>query len=123
MDMERALTIIQALADGYDPRTGEMFPVDSPYQFGDVVRALQIAVSSVERQAQYERKRAMTRPASGTAWTQSEEEQLLKLFHEGRTTREMADIHKRSMTAISARLTKLGLIDEATTWYVSGKVD
>ena len=32
MDTERAIEIVQALADGVDPYSGERFPSDSPYQ-------------------------------------------------------------------------------------------
>lgn len=40
MELDRAKEIIQALADGVDPYTGERFPADGPYQRADTVRAL-----------------------------------------------------------------------------------
>lgn len=39
-DKECSLEILQALADGVDPVSGEMFPPDSPYQQPEVIRAL-----------------------------------------------------------------------------------
>ncbi|MGB8489821.1 MAG: hypothetical protein WCE64_02065 [Bacteroidales bacterium] len=39
MDKLKAITIIEALANGTDPMTGEVFPSDSPYQQVEVVRA------------------------------------------------------------------------------------
>ncbi|EPA0960909.1 hypothetical protein ACQZVH_004320 [Vibrio parahaemolyticus] len=40
MDQEKAYSIIDALANGIDPNTGEYFPEDSPYNHPDVIRAL-----------------------------------------------------------------------------------
>lgn len=40
MDQEKAYSIIDALANGIDPNTGEYFPEDSPYNNPDVIRAL-----------------------------------------------------------------------------------
>lgn len=40
MDQEKAYSIIDALASGIDPNTGECFPEDSPYNNPDVIRAL-----------------------------------------------------------------------------------
>ena len=40
MEPERATEIVQSLADGVDPFTGERFPSDSPYQQADTVRML-----------------------------------------------------------------------------------
>jgi hypothetical protein len=35
MKLDRAKEIVQALADGVDPYTGERFPADGPYQRAD----------------------------------------------------------------------------------------
>lgn len=40
MDHEKAYTIIDSLANGVDPTTGECFPEDSPYNNSDIIRAL-----------------------------------------------------------------------------------
>lgn len=40
MDQESAYSIIDALANGIDPNTGECFADDSPYNNPDVIRAL-----------------------------------------------------------------------------------
>lgn len=43
MKIERAIEIIQKLADGIDPHTGKSFMTPNPYQHPDVIRALHIA--------------------------------------------------------------------------------
>jgi len=72
MEKQTALHIIQALAQGIDPHSGEAFPTDSPYQHPDTVRALFQAV-----QALTEPSAARPRPATphgaptnaGKPWT------------------------------------------------------
>ncbi len=49
MQLNRAKEIIQALADGVDPYTGEYFPADGPYQRADTVRALHVALEVIEK--------------------------------------------------------------------------
>jgi|GEM_PF-2048357 len=43
-----ALLILQRLAEGIDPQTGEIFPADSPYQRPQTVRALDVAISALQ---------------------------------------------------------------------------
>ncbi len=50
-------------------------------------------------------------PRAFEKWSKSEEEQLVQLFHSGKSVTEIADIHKRKRGAIRTRLKKLGLID------------
>jgi hypothetical protein len=48
METNQAAEIIQQLADGVNPCTGERFPPDSPYQQADTVRALYLALEGLE---------------------------------------------------------------------------
>jgi hypothetical protein len=48
MEKEQALRILNALANGVHPATGEKFAADSPYQHPDTVRALFEAMRAVE---------------------------------------------------------------------------
>ncbi|EGU61756.1 hypothetical protein VINI7043_21551 [Vibrio nigripulchritudo ATCC 27043] len=38
--MDRHLEIVEALANGINPQTGEVLPSESPYNSPDVIRAL-----------------------------------------------------------------------------------
>lgn len=49
MEAKRAIAILKTLVDGVDPRTGAIFPMDSPYQDSDVVRALYAAIDTLGR--------------------------------------------------------------------------
>ncbi|MDP1717493.1 MAG: hypothetical protein Q8L40_05405 [Burkholderiales bacterium] len=118
MDREHTLRILNALAGGVDPATGEQFSADSPYQHPDTVRALFDAVRAIEGgrapapAAAVERKPAAPpQSGAGSRWTSEEEQRLAAGFDSGKTVNELAKSHSRTTMAIEARLLKLGRID------------
>ena len=48
MEREQALRILNALANGVHPATGEQFGSDSPYQHPDTVRALYESIRAMQ---------------------------------------------------------------------------
>ena len=125
MNKEQTLRILNALANGIHPATGEKFGADSPYQHPDTVRALFEAMRAVEGAGQAapapssastsasaaERRPAMPDSGSGSRWTSEEEQRLVSSFDTGRTVDELARAHNRSRAAIEARLVRLGKMD------------
>ena len=115
MDKEQALKILNALANGVHPATGEVFAADSAYQHPDTVRALFEAVRALEGSrpaAAGGERRTGDMPANTfVRWTAEEEERLAAGFDAGRSSAELARLHNRSRAAIEARLLKLGKID------------
>ena len=115
MEKEHALKILNALANGVHPATGEVFAADSAYQHPDTVRALFEAVRALEggRSAagSNERKTGDMPANTFVRWTPDEEERLAAGFDAGRSSAELARLHNRSRAAIEARLLKLGKID------------
>ena len=119
MDNETTLRILNALANGVHPATGETFGADSPYQHPDTVRALFEAMRAVEGAhlpapapaAAPERRPALPESGSGSRWTTDEEQRLAGAFDAGRTVDELAKAHNRSRAAIEARLVRLGKMD------------
>lgn len=113
MDRELALKIVNALANGVHPATGEVFAADSPYQHPDTVRALTAAARALEGGAQPapERRNGEVPANTFVRWTPEEEDRLAAGFDAGRTSAELARVHNRSRAAIEARLLKLGKID------------
>ena len=117
MEREHTLKILNALANGIHPATGEKFAADSPYQHPDTVRALFDAVRAVEGgkapppAAGGERKAELPQSGSGSRWTPEEESRLAGAFDAGRTVDELARSHNRSRAAIEARLVRLGKMD------------
>lgn len=116
MEKVETLTILNALANGIHPATGQQFPADSPYQHPDTVRALFAAVRALEQPHTDTPPPAKPRSASapaniGSRWTPEEEQRLAAAFDAGKRVSELATLHARSIAAIEARLLKLGKID------------
>lgn len=109
MDENKAYTIVSALANGVNPLTGELFPLDSPYQSADVIRALYSAVRALEAGTR-RRARAQSSVLSnaGKPWTEDEDRQLLSDFDSGRPLAELAQEHGRTRGGIQARLVRHG---------------
>lgn len=117
MDHAEALNIVSTLANGVNPITGEVFPSDSPYQSSEIVRALFVAARALEGVAtrtsaptREARLRSGTLPNVGKPWTAEEDDQLIAEFDRGRSPRELATAHGRTLAGIEARLEKLGRI-------------
>lgn len=116
MDKAQAVKILNALANGVHPATGEVFAPDSAYQHPDTVRALVEAVRAIEGHAAPAAVKTEHRTGEAPAntflrWTPEEEERLAAGFDAGRSSAELAKLHNRSRAAIEARLLKLGKID------------
>lgn len=111
MEREQTLRILNALANGVHPATGEQFGADSPYQHPDTVRALFEAVRALESGPARapSQQRAGSMPGNtGLRWTREEEERLAFAFDAGKSVDELARAHNRTRAGIEARLVKLG---------------
>ena len=108
MDTSRALEIVRALGDGVHPFTGETFPMGSPYQHPEVVRALFKAVYALQVLRQREKRQVGVPEHAGKAWSKEEDAELLAAVDAGVTLSDLAERHKRTSAAIQARLLKLG---------------
>ena len=111
MDREQALKILNALANGVHPATGEVFAADSAYQRPLVVRALYEAAAALERMERFERRKAQMPAKTGEPWSEDEDRKLLAGFDAGRALQELAAAHERTMGAVRARLLKYGRIN------------
>jgi hypothetical protein len=122
MEREQTLRILNALANGVHPATGEQFAADGPYQHPDTVRALFQAMRAVEGSSVTAavappatpapaRKPALPQTGSGSRWSAEEEQRLASAFDAGRTVDELARAHGRSRAGIEARLVRLGKMD------------
>jgi hypothetical protein len=102
--------IINALANGADPYTGEILPNNSPYQNPETVRALFHALKGLKILDSRE-KRAKTLPRNaGKAWSEEEDQQLINSFEAGVMIKDLSTQHGRTQGAIQSRLVKLGKI-------------
>lgn len=108
METRDALRVIQSLADGVNPHTGELFSEDSPYQHPQVVRALFAAVGALQRLEDRQRREQRLPEHAGKPWDAAEDTQLSESFDAGMTVTQLAQQHRRTEGAIQLRLEKIG---------------
>ena len=111
MEPDRAIEIVQALADGVDPYSGDRFPSGSPYQQADTVGALHLALEGLTKL----RRSTARKTGPGRVWTEDEEKELLREFDDKIDVEEIAAKHDRTNGAIWARLEKLDTVSIAKT--------
>lgn len=123
--MDTHLEIIQALANGSDPMTGEVLPRCSPYNDPTVIRALFAIIEQVKnppkrmpktvkttQQRQSENLAHGLPENAGLPWTREQRDNLAARFNQGIDISVLAGEHKRTKAAITAELKKQGLIED-----------
>ena len=115
MQLQNALPIIRALADGVDPHSGAVFEEATPYAEPKTLRALFSAVELMEREVEREKRRERLPANFGKPWTSEEDMAAISEFESGLTLPEMARRHLRTQSSIRLRLEKLGKIEPTTT--------
>jgi hypothetical protein len=113
MQLDAALPIVRALADGVNPITGEAYPEHSPYAEPRTLRALYSAVDLMSREVEREKRRERLPANFGKPWTQAEDESLIGEFDGGMVMIDIARRHARTQSSIRLRLEKLGKIEPA----------
>ena len=68
MDAPSSIHIIQALANGIDPHTGEIYSADSPYQHHQTKQALLIAKQALDRMLKFEERQRNLPGNAGKTW-------------------------------------------------------
>ncbi|MBA2351451.1 MAG: hypothetical protein ACR2FI_12130 [Burkholderiales bacterium] len=114
MQTTDTMHIIQALANGTDPVTGEVFPDASPYNHPKIIRALFQTLKALEQLDERKQRQKNLPRKAGQPWLDQEDGELIKGFDAGTPIKQLAEKHDRSHAAIEARLIKLGKISEPT---------
>ena len=108
---EDAVPILRALADGFDPRSGEAFAEPGAWADPNVIRALFAAIAALENPAaEASRPRRVLPEGAGKPWTPEEDRQLATEFETEKDPNVLSELHSRTRGAINARLMRLGLI-------------
>ncbi len=110
MNEADALHIVESLANGVDPETGELYPPESPYQRASVIRALFTAKEALERASEFARRRGALPANTGKPWSAEEDARLAAGYDEGKSALDLARVHDRTRGSIQARLVKLGKV-------------
>lgn len=110
MELKRAIEIVQHLADGVNPYTGEVMEPDSIFQNPETVRALFTALEQLKKTESRNARFENLPGQSGKPWSAEEEAALVEEFDAGMDVASIAQKHGRTNWAIQARLLKLNKI-------------
>lgn len=111
MELQSARQIIDTLARGIHPDTGEAMPPDSPYNAPAVIRALHVVSRALETPAQAtaaDKPRPAAPANAGKPWAPEDDAVLEAGFDRGADLKELADTLGRTRFGIEQRLIKLG---------------
>jgi len=109
MTPTEAKQVIDLLARGIDPATGEVLPEDSPLNGAHIIRALFIASKALEPAgAKPVPAGAGAAGKAGKPWSDGEDQRLLAGFDAGTPLAQLATAHERTRGAINSRLIRLG---------------
>ena len=121
MDIIEAKEIVEMLADGIDPITGEVLPPDSHYNNPTIIRAIFTVLRSVRMPAKASRKSIEERQESnidngrpknsGLPWSKEQRNEIASLFKQGKSIEELANCFERTQGAITSELRHQGLIE------------
>src|SRR4051812_38369788 len=109
MELQAARQIIDTLAQGVHPVTGEVMPEDSPYNAPPVIRAL-VAVSQALMVPGAARAQRELPPNAGKPWSDEDDQALAVAFDAGAAMKTMMETLGRTRYSVEARLVKLGKV-------------
>lgn len=119
MELNQSRQIVNTLAQGIDPTSGEVFPPESPYNDPVVIRALFSVLESVkfarrQKKSVEERRRdnlELGRPEnSGLPWSDEDRALIRTGFQEGMAIEKLAGTLGRSSGAIVAEIIRQDLV-------------
>lgn len=114
MDALLASRILELLAKGVHPETGEILSGDHVLTHPDVVHALQYAIASLQKDAEKSRPDApLTRKQrlnAGRPWTKVDDVRLRELFLQGYSPEAIAQMTDRRVRGVCNRLMFLQLL-------------
>ena len=117
-----AKRIVEALASGIDPETGDVLPAQSTFNSPQVIRALFVAGKALDRAAKRAERDNSLPGNAGRSWSDEEDKELLALFDSGAPVKGIAAKHGRTQGAIAARLVRLGRIKDRAEVYAEAQL-
>ena len=122
MELNKAVQLIEAVANGTNPETGEAFPSSSPYNSPEIIRALFVCTQYIKHPPPKSRKtqeelqaenlsKGLPRNA-GLPWTKELKAQLADSFKSGERPLDLAKKFERTKYAILLELKGQGLVTD-----------
>jgi len=121
MNQENVVSILEGLANGVDPVTGEILPATSPYNHPEVIRALFHALNlipktkkskkTIEEKQQENLEKGLPKNY-GLPWEDSEIQKVIEAYQTDVKIDVIAREHSRKPSSIVSLLKKHGAITE-----------
>jgi hypothetical protein len=111
MELQIARQILDTLAQGIHPVTGEAMPEDSPYNAPPVIRALHTVTRALDAAAAVSAPARSVRAApvnAGKPWSAEDDAALESGFDGGSDLKQLAESLGRTRFGVEQRLIKLG---------------
>ena len=112
MELQQARAVVETLAQGIHPVTGELMDADGPYNEPTVIRALFTVARALEggdgKAPRESAERRTTAPNQGKPWSPEDDAKLDAAFAAGADLKPLAQELGRTTFALEARLVKLG---------------
>jgi len=130
MDQERIRSIIETLANGVDPITGEVLPNCSPYNHPEVIRALfhtsrMINLRHKPKKTLQERQRENQEKGLprnyGLPWKPEDVDSVIQQYNSNIPIQEIASQQERKPSSIVNLLQKHEIISEQQAIFLSQK--
>lgn len=121
MEQDNVISVLDSLANGVDPVTGEVFPMNSPYNHPEVIRALFHALKLMPKEKKakksLEEKQqenlSQGRPMNyGLPWLDTDVNWAVQVFQQGMAIDAIAQQLARKPSSIISLLKKQGIISE-----------
>ena len=122
MDINQSIRIVECLANGTHPLTGEVIPADAPYNNPEIIRALYTCVEELKYPTKKTKKTTSERNAdnlkkglpknAGMPWTDEFKSRLAKEHQAGFSPADLANKFERTKYSILLELEKQGLITD-----------
>ena len=107
MNIRNAKAILEQLAQGANPMTGEMLPPDHVCNQGEVVRAFYAVLDELNKETYLLKNQPEN---AGKPWTRTDDTMLCRMYNEGTPVIELSLYFKRTTGSISSRLKHLGIL-------------
>ena len=108
MSPQEAKLIIESLAKGIDPDSGEILPEQGLLHSPKIIRALSLAVDALDIGIKRDQQKRTQPNKAYRSWSVEEDESLLHMFDSGASIKEIVAKHERTKGAIRSRLLLLG---------------
>lgn len=121
MHQEKTISIIEGLANGIDPITGEVLPNDSPYNHPEVIRALFHVISLIPKAKKPKRTIEQKQEDNlekglpknyGLPWNESDVQLVISNYNTNISIEVIANQMARKPSSIIGLLKKHGVISE-----------